>query len=181
MTERAPITPDSTLFTPIVSDSPKISPIRRCKDCVAEGVTTTRKLATKRDGTLKPGPRCVTHDRARKKVLSAQGHGKRLESVYGITAEEYAKLYQAQGGRCYLCRVASGAARRLAVDHDHDTGLVRGLCCGRCNLMIGIWGIPGVLRALEYLHNPPAIAVIGHRRVPVGGAPMNATEGSDPP
>ncbi|PYQ17504.1 MAG: hypothetical protein DMF80_00495 [Acidobacteria bacterium] len=38
-----------------------------------------------------------------------------------------------QKERCAICRKACGTGRRLAVDHDHQTGRVRGLLCFRCN------------------------------------------------
>lgn len=146
------------------------APAKRCKDCVAEGVTTDRKLATKKGSDeLEPGPRCITHHRAVVKARKVAAHGNRTESTYGITAAEYWGIYAFQGGRCALCRLATGAARRLAVDHDHDLAklhdhpvdqgcreCVRGLLCKRCN-RFGvplIWEV--ILRTLEYLANPPA-------------------------
>lgn len=40
---------------------------------------------------------------------------------------------------CAICQRATGKARRLAVDHNHDTGDVRGLLCGRNHILIGRW------------------------------------------
>ena len=57
--------------------------------------------------------------------------------TYGLEAGEYAKLYTEQGGVCAICRRATGKTKRLAVDHDHDTGRVRGLLCGPCNKLVG--------------------------------------------
>jgi hypothetical protein len=42
-------------------------------------------------------------------------------------------LLASQDGRCAICRSACGTGRRLAVDHDHATGRIRGLLCFRCN------------------------------------------------
>lgn len=66
---------------------------------------------------------------------------KRQKSVkpwrkYGLTAEQFQALYEQQQGLCAICRQPPGA-RELAIDHCHDTGVVRGLLCTRCNLMIG--------------------------------------------
>jgi len=55
---------------------------------------------------------------------------------YGLTAEEYDEILMAQDGRCAVCRSEPGH-RRLAIDHDHITGLVRGLLCHLCNSMLG--------------------------------------------
>jgi hypothetical protein len=68
--------------------------------------------------------RCTT-------CVSRAQHGSMLERTYTIhgrpfTAEDYATLYAAQDGRCWICDKKS-VSRRLAVDHDHRTGEVRGL------------------------------------------------------
>jgi hypothetical protein len=53
---------------------------------------------------------------------------------YGITEEDYDKLFHKQQGLCAVCgRPASSFSIRLSVDHDHKTGHVRGLLCKYCN------------------------------------------------
>lgn len=54
---------------------------------------------------------------------------------YGMTVEQFEDLFQKQGGKCAICKLTS--KRRLAIDHDHKTGRVRGLLCVTCNLGIG--------------------------------------------
>lgn len=54
---------------------------------------------------------------------------------YGITAEEYRVMYDAQEGKCYICGTYYPV---LHVDHSHDTGLVRALLCRQCNVAIGM-------------------------------------------
>ena len=59
-----------------------------------------------------------------------------LRSKYSITEATYWAIYQKQGGKCAIC----GCAQRyksLAVDHDHKTGMVRGLLCEQCNRGLG--------------------------------------------
>lgn len=64
---------------------------------------------------------------------------RRLRTKYGMTIDEYDILYEAQGGFCKLCGgVEPMAGRRLAVDHHHPTGTVRGLLCSSCNRGIGL-------------------------------------------
>jgi Recombination endonuclease VII len=122
-----------------------------CKDCKAEGITTKRPLAL---GA--PGPRCVTHWRAEKKRRRGLAHARMVQKVYDITPEQYAALYAYQGGHCAICEVATGKVRRLAVDHDHKTGEVRGLLCGPCNKdVVGRLGIEALRRAIKYLEDPP--------------------------
>lgn len=66
-----------------------------------------------------------------------------LAHRYGLTPEEYALLWQAQGGRCKICgrklklETAAGAPRTPPLDHDHATGFIRGILCLRCNNRLG--------------------------------------------
>lgn len=65
-----------------------------------------------------------------------------LRSKYGITEVDYNRTLAEQGGRCAICRrkpedVIENDMRRLAVDHDHETGKVRGLLCTSCNTALG--------------------------------------------
>jgi hypothetical protein len=139
-----------------------------CIDCIAEGVTTYRPAPY-------GGPRsrrCTTHNRAWLKRNKDRAHARHIEANFGITADEYWALHQAQGGKCWICRIATGRARKLAVDHDHRSSVVRGLLCSPCNVMIGRLGPDAFVRVLEYLYNPPAIKVIGCRLV----LSMDATE-----
>lgn len=96
--------------------------------------------------------------------ISALNHGKRVQEVYGITAEQYAELLAAQDGRCWICQVKPSAkALRLAVDHNHETGEVRGLLCKRCNrnLLGAAHDSTELLeRAIQYLTDPPARRVL---------------------
>ena len=77
-----------------------------------------------------------------------------LKSKYGITVKDYDKMYEFQGGCCDICgRHQTEFMRRLAVDHDHETGAVRSLLCASCNSGIGKLGddIATVREALNYL------------------------------
>lgn len=105
-----------------------------------------------------PGPRCATHHRERRKDAKAAAHEKRVQQVYGLAPGEYEKLYFYQGGKCAICQRARGISRKLAVDHDHETGLARGLLCGPCNKIIGQLrdDVAAVQRLLAYLVNSPA-------------------------
>jgi recombination endonuclease VII len=58
---------------------------------------------------------------------------RRLAKRRGITEASYHALLERQARRCAICSKACGTGRRLAVDHDHVTGRVRGLLCFRCN------------------------------------------------
>lgn len=59
------------------------------------------------------------------------------KSVYGISSEEYQRRLLEQKGVCAICQNSCRLGRQLAVDHNHQTGRVRGLLCSRCNFMLG--------------------------------------------
>ena len=56
---------------------------------------------------------------------------------YGITIDDYYRMFDEQGGVCAVCFRPPNAGRRMAVDHDHNTGAIRGLLCNSCNLALG--------------------------------------------
>lgn len=73
-----------------------------------------------------------------------------LWKKYKISLFDYTKLLEDQGYKCKICSVSS---ERLVVDHDHQTGAVRGLLCKRCNLGLG-WFNDNVVflsSAIQYL------------------------------
>lgn len=59
-----------------------------------------------------------------------------LKSKYGLSPDDYDLILAAQGGRCSICRKPP-REQRLHVDHDHETGEIRGLLCSCCNTAIG--------------------------------------------
>ncbi len=61
---------------------------------------------------------------------------RRLEYLYGITAEEHKALLIKQNNACSICKVIPKTT--LHVDHCHATNKVRGLLCGNCNRAIGL-------------------------------------------
>lgn len=82
----------------------------------------------------------------------------RLRGLSGFTERDYKRLFQQQKGCCLICSQketskSKGKVTRLAVDHDHTTGKIRGLLCRRCNRAIGLFeDSPELLfNALHYL------------------------------
>lgn len=75
---------------------------------------------------------------------------KKLKKRYSITVDEYDALHAAQQGICAICKSETD---KLVVDHDHNTGKVRGLLCNTCNLGIGgLKDSPTILlSAIDYL------------------------------
>ena len=79
-------------------------------------------------------------------------------TLYGITIEQYDEMLAAQEGACAICRGTESGAPRWQVDHDHQTGTVRGLLCNSCNLALGLLkDSPEIVgAALNYLASPLA-------------------------
>jgi len=124
--------------------------------------------------------RGVTYDEEKRRENKRQGHlrwlqlngdsvrkygkagkrrrlARRLWRDYGITLQNYEALLAAQNNVCAVCykkETARSKSCRLSVDHDHTTGLVRGLLCGRCNTALGMTSdsIDIILRLVDYLH-----------------------------
>lgn len=61
---------------------------------------------------------------------------------YGLTQETFDDMLKAQGGVCAICGSADPRKKgcSFAVDHDHNTGAVRGLLCAHCNRGLGLFG-----------------------------------------
>lgn len=114
-------------------------------------------------------PRRTKEEVAKARERSEKAWAYRLMKVYGLTAEEYWAIYERQGGTCYICQRANGRTVRLCVDHDHETGFIRGLLCKACNTFMGRQARdnPIIFRnGALYLESPPAFWVIGRRAVP---------------
>lgn len=73
-----------------------------------------------------------------------------LREQYNMTIAEYEALLLKNNGCCWICNVPEHELRRrLAVDHCHKTGQIRGLLCDRCNKGLGLLG--DSLQSIEYV------------------------------
>jgi Recombination endonuclease VII len=80
-----------------------------------------------------------------------QGESWKRQGI-NITREEYEKRWSEQDGLCALCgKPEKIEGRRLAVDHDWNTGVVRGLLCFKCNTWLG-WFEALAENVGRYLH-----------------------------
>lgn len=97
---------------------------------------------------------------------------KRLAAVFNITPDEYDKILAHQGGKCAVCKKPPKPGKRLAVDHDHKTGIVRGLLCFFDNRrVLGARSAAAIIALAEYVQNPPARAALGRDVIAPGRPP----------
>jgi hypothetical protein len=126
----------------------------RCKNCL----TDVRKLKSTDPNVILKRRKAVAKYRA---ANPDSGVNRHLFNKFGISLEQYEELFERQGGVCALCKKPETIRRnkkgdggeRLAVDHCHDTGVVRGLLCFKCNTAIGALGDTqeSAKRAMNYL------------------------------
>lgn len=87
-----------------------------------------------------------------RKVSLRKNHYKR---TYGISLEDYNKLFLKQKGCCAICsKHQSELKERLHLDHNHKTNKIRGLLCGSCNRAIGLLreDVEIFSKAIDYLN-----------------------------
>jgi hypothetical protein len=95
----------------------------------------------------------------RKSISSRKSH---LKRKYGLTLEEFDELLAAQGGGCAIC----GRPEADNVDHDHDTGRVRGILWFKCNVAVGQMDDDGdrLIAAAAYLARDDELTGIARER-----------------
>lgn len=114
-----------------------------CKSCVKRAVRaryTKDEIKKKNKAFRKRHP----HDKK----------DRALKSSFGISLIQYNLMLTEQGNACKICGIDQAFCnRKLAVDHNHQTGEIRGLLCGKCNLGIGnLNDDPNlILKAANYL------------------------------
>jgi hypothetical protein len=77
-----------------------------------------------------------------------------LKRTYGISLKDYNHKLVEQKHCCYICGIDELSVKKgLVVDHNHNTGDVRGLLCGKCNSGLGFFNDKEelLLQAAEYL------------------------------
>jgi hypothetical protein len=85
-----------------------------------------------------------------------------LEKFFRLTVEKADRIFEYQGNRCAICGKLS-QGKRLALDHRHSDGLIRGGLCNWCNRAIARFydNIERLRAAANYLENPPATLALG--------------------
>ena len=113
-----------------------------------------------------------------KEEQKQKARARHLQDNYNLTIEQSDAIEEYQGNVCWVCgRPEHVQNRRLATDHSHITGLIRGKLCSQCNpllgklenafIRLGLHKVLGldfvriVKRLALYVENPPAIAALG--------------------
>ena len=118
--------------------------LKICKTCC--NVQRTAYARTQRDVERKykrtykernPGRDRLYYEKNHEAIREKQVWS-RLETRYGVTREEYETLLKKQNGVCAICGGVNSNGARLHVDHDHNSGAVRGLLCVGCNMQLGV-------------------------------------------
>lgn len=127
--------------------------------CTRDGLAYCCKACRKSNPKEKQGS--VRRSIAARKRNPARHNANARKYRLGVSREDYEALLKAQDGKCGIChepesdRHQSGQLKTLAVDHDHETGAIRGLLCSRCNRALGGFGDdPALLQAaIGYLQS----------------------------
>lgn len=138
-----------------------------CKRCQKELPISEFPLTNyyRKDGTRTPNANCypcrneLRVSYANENLEQRRYSNRRATlSKYGLSVEGYNELLESQNGVCAICQQPEtfsirGTVCELAVDHDHQTGKVRGLLCQHCNTAIGKFKEdPTLIRAaIDYL------------------------------
>jgi hypothetical protein len=96
--------------------------------------------------------------KANKEKIKEQSHNnydRQRFAKYGLVSDDYTHMLEIQEGHCAIC--GDSPTRKLGIDHDHETGAVRGLLCNSCNLGLGKFKDSAkiIRKAAMYLDFPP--------------------------
>lgn len=90
----------------------------------------------------------------RKRTQTPESNELKKLASHGLTLQDYQQMLDAQNGVCAICGREPGK-NKLAIDHDHKTGIIRGLLCFRCNYGLGWFqdDLTRIYKAIAHLEN----------------------------
>ena len=102
-----------------------------CSNCAeTKSLSAFSKEKKSRDGLKYTCKECDKIYRGINRCSQKQQQGRNLKHKYGLTLQDYNQMFDRQKGCCDICRRhQSEFSKALAVDHNHETGKVRGLLC----------------------------------------------------
>ena len=80
-------------------------------------------------------------DKGKTRRITPKQRESALKYLYGLTMQDVQKMLKRQHYRCAICRkqLPHKWGKGMAIDHDHQTGEVRGILCSHCNTGIGMF------------------------------------------
>jgi hypothetical protein len=98
-----------------------------------------REKETRREYLIKNREKVLEKQRKYNKENPLKRKNSILKYEYGITLDQYNKMFETQEGKCAICqRHQNELTRTLCVDHDHKTNKVRALLCVTCNTDVSV-------------------------------------------
>jgi hypothetical protein len=86
---------------------------------------------------LKPDSATGTHGSQCRECVKLQVLESLRRRKYGLTPDQWNKLFKSQGSCCAICKTTDSEDRAWHTDHSHETGKTRGILCKNCNLTLG--------------------------------------------
>jgi hypothetical protein len=126
-------------------------------------IENTRWLTRKEERAIRAGQR-------KAKEMERRASGEITKSLLkntakkrcGLSSKEYQEMLEESNHRCSICKLPERTLRRgkpmqLSVDHDHETGIIRGILCHSCNAALGHFRDSKIVlaSAIEYLDHAP--------------------------
>src|SRR4030042_4253907 len=112
-------------FNPISGNKKRCSICKQCKT-----FNYFYESSTSKNGLVGACKKCLSEQRKEQRKTGHYDKVERrnlLKNKYGMTLEEYDKILEQQNGVCKICGKINLNGKRLAVDHNHKTGKIRGL------------------------------------------------------
>ena len=135
--------------------------MRTCKTCGTEKpLEDFKRVGPGGQARMGNCRKCYTLNRRNGQRSGRTWQDIHLTRRYGISEQDFHELEQKQGHVCALCKKPehNGFKGRttLCVDHDHETGKVRGLLCNHCNRALGLLydNVETLQNAIDYLTRP---------------------------
>jgi Recombination endonuclease VII len=134
------------------------SGVKICTQCdLKKPVTEFARHSGTKDGRRPDCRSCHAKYHRRRRTDERVRRNDDYKTWYRITLDDYERMVAEQDGKCAICRCEPNHAnkrhKRLVVDHDHETGRVRGLLCNKCNRALGIFkdSVAVLEKAISYL------------------------------
>lgn len=128
----------------------------QCKTCTNLKQENYRSIPQNRERAINRSREWYTENKERARQYAKENfdlavyRDREFRRKYGITLDDYEILVEQQNAECQIC---TDSSKQLVVDHDHNTGKVRGLLCAKCNAGLGMFQDDSklLIQAAKYL------------------------------